>query len=64
MKMKLGQKVGYTPRRGGPNDGKTYTICNFGVMPGAGNVVWLEEKSGCVAAWAIVPPPKKLEGEQ
>lgn len=57
MKIEVGQKVGYTPRRGGDTDGKTYTVRSFGLLPGGGNVVWLEEKSGCVASWAVVPLP-------
>ncbi len=53
--MKAGDKVRFTPIRGLNHDGKIYTIRSLGTASHEEPVVWLDEKAGYVARWAIFP---------
>lgn len=47
-----GHVVKYSPRIGGPTDGKLYTVREVGELSGR-PVAWLCGKSGCVAIDAL-----------
>ena len=59
--MQAGDKVRFTPIRGGNHDGNVYTVRKIGTMPSGEEVAWLQEKAGCVALWAIFPLERGLQ---
>ena len=50
--IKIGMRVRYHPQIGGPHDGKLYVVRNCGHIRGE-DLVFFEERSGCVSADAI-----------
>lgn len=59
--MKVGDKVRFTPYRGSNHDGRTYTIRAIGTASHGEPVVWLNEKPGYVARWAVFPRERGLQ---
>ena len=61
--IKVGDVAHYSPRIGGPNDGRVYEVRHVGVLYSGEPVAWLRGKAGAVSVHALSPAPTGEERE-